>query len=84
MKIESTIENFCTIMFTRLNRERKFAPVKVGMKEREREVEGKSFRLIIHEFIIKTLSSVVAFESGYLLGILEKNERYFTIGALLN
>lgn len=82
MKIESTIENFCTIMFTRLNRERKFAPVKVGM--REREVEGKSFRLIIHEFIIKTLSSVVAFESGYLLGILEKNERYFTIGALLN
>lgn len=41
---------------------------------REKERGGKSSRLIIHEFIIKTLSSVIAFESGYLLGILEKRK----------
>lgn len=43
-------------------------------REKERERGGKSSRLIIHEFIIKTLSSVIAFESGYLLGILEKRK----------
>lgn len=45
-----------------------------------REFVGKSFQLIIHEFIIKTLSSVVAFESGYSLGMLETKGRYFHPG----
>lgn len=45
-----------------------------------REFAGKSFQLIIHEFIIKTLSSVVAFESGYSLGMLETKGRYFHPG----
>ena len=66
-------QNFRTIMFTR----RSESGSSPGEKLRDEKVawgrknKKKSFQLIIHKFIIKTLSSVAAVGSGYLLGMLE-------------